>query len=137
MSKNWLKQRSEILAKYAQSLPTKQDRIQFSFEYPDYGWMPVHFHKNGIDMGFIEFSSVYDCFEPLREWLETITTVGYDKASIVNLDCELWHAALYYEPIWFYDNEKYRSGLYPCDCGIFSVYDEAEDRFLLDAYCET
>lgn len=137
MSKNWLKQRSEILAKYAEALPTKQARIQITFEYPDAGWMPVHFHKNGADMGFIVFSDVYDCFEPLREWLETIATIGYDKASVVNLDCERWHATLYYEPIWFYDYENYKGSIYPKNCGIFSIYDEAEDKFLLDAYCDT
>lgn len=137
MPKNWLKLRSEILTKYAEALPTKQDRIQITFEYPDAGWMPVHFHKNGMDMGFIEFSDVYDCFEPLREWLETIATIGYEKAAILNLDCERWHAVLYYEPIWFYDYENHKGSIYPTNCGIFSVYDEAEDIFLLDAYCDT
>lgn len=137
MAKNWLKQRSEILSKYAEVLPSKVDSVKISFEYPDYGWMPVHFHKNGEDMGFIEFSFVYDCFVPLREWLETIATIGSDKAAVLNLDCERWHAALYYEPIWFYDYENYKGSVYPMNCGIFSVYDEAEDRFLLDAYCDT
>lgn len=134
---NWLKQRSEIMAKYAEALPIEKDRIQITFEYPKWGWMPVHFHKNGEDMGFIEFSNVYDCFEPLRDWLETIATIGQNKASAVNLNCERWHAVLYYEPIWFFDYETYKGSLHPKDCGIFSVYDEAEDRFLLDAYCDT
>lgn len=37
MSNNWLKQRSEIMAKYAEALPIKQDRIQITFEYSDCG----------------------------------------------------------------------------------------------------
>lgn len=43
------------MGRYAQELPDGQDRIQVSFDGPDYGWMPVHFIKNGVDMGFIEF----------------------------------------------------------------------------------
>ena len=137
MTNNWLKQRSEILAKYADCLPIKQDRICMIFSYPEYGWMPLHFHKNGEDMGFIELSSVYDCFEPMREWLECIAENSHSKASIVNLDCEIWHAVLYYEPVWFYDQENYKGKLYPPHYGIFSVYDEADDKFIIDAFCDT
>lgn len=138
MNNNWLKQRSEIIAKYAESLPTKQDRISITFDYPDAGWMPVRFHKNGDYMGFLVFSYVYDCFVPLKEWLESIAEGSDTKASIVNLDCERFHGVLYYEPVWFYDYENYQGKkLCPPCCGIFSVYDEAEDRFILDAYCRT
>ena len=132
----WLRGRSEILGRYAQGLPDGQDRIQVAFDGPDYGWMPVHFIKNGVDMGFVEFSDVYDCFEPLREWLESVACNQCSNASVVNLDCEDWQAVLYYEPIWFFDHSCKRE-LWPGNCGIFSVYDESDDRFILDAYCET
>lgn len=138
MQNKWLKQRSEIMAKYAESLPQSSDTIELKFDYPEYGWLPVHFIKNGQDMGFFEFSDVYDCFGPLREWLETIAIVGFEKASVVNIDCERWHGVLYYEPIWFYYNYgNWKGDYYPPSYGIFSVYDEAEDKFILDAFCET
>lgn len=135
MANNWLRQRSEMLAKYADGLPMKQDRIRITFNYPDSGWMPLHFHKNGEDMGFFVLSYVYDCFEPMREWLECIAESSYRKASIVNLDCERWHAVLSYEPIWFYNYKNYKGKLYFPDYGIFSVYDEADDKFIIDAFC--
>ena len=52
MAKNCLKQRSKILAKYAKNLPLKQDRIQIKFDYPEAGWLPVHFHRNGKNMNY-------------------------------------------------------------------------------------
>lgn len=138
MESNWLKQRSEILAKYAESLPTRQDRIKITFENPEAGWMPIHFFKNEQEAGRdLYFSDVYDSFVPLREWLETIATIGHEKASIVNLDCEGQHISLYYEPVWHYDFENYKGKLCPPCCGIFSVYDSYEDRFILDAFCNT
>ena len=137
MRKNWLKQRSEILARYAESLPSEQDRITITFDYPDYGWMPVHFYKNGQAMGSFNFSYVYDCFVPLREWLELIASIEHDKACAVNLDCEDYHLVLYYDPIWFFDFDSYKGKIFPPHCGIFSVYDEYKDSFILDAFCYT
>lgn len=138
MESNWLKQRSEILAKYAESLPTRQDRIKISFENPEAGWMPIHFFKNEQEAGRdLRFSDVYDCFIPLREWLETIAAIGHAKTSIVNLDCEGLHILLYYEPVWYYDFQNYKGKFFPPECGIFSVYDSYEDRFILDAFCNT
>ena len=73
----------------------------------------------------------------MREWLECIAESSHNKASIVNLDCERWHAVLYYEPVWFYGQENYKGKLYPPNYGIFSVYDEADDKFIIDAFCNT
>ena len=137
MKINWLRQRSEIMAKYATSLPTTLDRVKLTFDFPEYGWMPVHFFKNEQEMGFVEFSDVYDSFKPFRQWLEILAEIGNSRASVTCLDCESSHTVLYYEPVWFYDREIYGVERCPADCGIFSVYDEAADRFILDAYCDT
>lgn len=137
MNSSWLKKRGEIILKYATSLSQKLDKVKITFDYPDCGWMPMHFHKNGIDMGYIALSDVYDSFVPLREWLETIATSSYEQASIINLDCEGFHAVLSYEPIWFYDENDINNATYPPDLGMFSVYSEADNDFILDALCET
>lgn len=138
MQNNWLKERSEIMAKYAEAFPTKQDRIKITFDYPDAGWMPVHFFKNEEEMEVIEFSYVFDSFTPLREWLEVIADRSSSNAAITNIDCEYTHLALYYEPIWFYnDDDDYPENCHPAYCGIFSVYDEASKTFIFDAYCNT
>lgn len=137
MANNWLKQRCEILAKYADTLPTTYDTVHILFENPEWGWMPVHLHKNGVDMGTFEISNVYDSFGPIREWLETIADIGHDKAIAVNLNCEDVYVVLYYEPMWFFDYDQFKGNVHPRDCGIFSVYVESKDRFLFDAYCET
>lgn len=137
MKSSWLSKRGTILSKYATSLSQKSDRVKVTFDYPHCGWMHMHFHKNGIDMGYIVLSDVYDCFVPIREWLETIATSHYQQASIINLDCECFHAVLSYEPIWFYEENENNAETYPLDCGIFSVYDEADKEFILDALCST
>jgi hypothetical protein len=134
MTSNWLRKHGELLLKYSEHLPDKEDTIRITFDYPDCGWMPMRFLKNGIDKGFIVLSDVYDSFVPMREWLETIATSHDQKASIINLDCEQYHIVLSYEPVWFYEGND---GSYPLDCGIFSVYDEADKDFILDAFCDT
>lgn len=134
MANQWLKQKSEIYAKYAECIPLEQDEIKIKFGYPDAGWLDVYFFKNEEEMGFVWFSDVYDSFEPLKEWLEDIATLGSSKASIVKLDCEDIDVVLSYEPIWFYDSN---TRLCWKNLGIFSVYDESKGCFILDAICET
>lgn len=137
MAKNWLKQRSEILAKYAEALPVTHDNVQISFDAPKWGWMSVHFMKNEVELGLIDLSNVYDSFGPLRDWLEGIAEIRGNKAIAVNLDCEDYHVALYYDPIWFFDYDLLSKGIHPEICGIFSIYDGEKDQFLFDAYCKT
>lgn len=99
--------------------------------------MSVHLAVNDEDKGFIVLSSAFDGFEPLREWVETIVASRENKASIVRLNGELSEAIPYYEPIWVYDADKCNGFTHPSDCGIFSVYDSADDKILLDAFCYT
>lgn len=135
MANTWLKQKSGILLKYASNLPTKLDRVSIKFDYPEVGWLPVHFIKNGVEMGHVEFSAVYDSFEPMMTWLESIAQIVLDNASVVRLDLEGAYCVLSFEPLWFYDEKTYASPKY-YDCGILTIYDEANDVFILDALCQ-
>lgn len=38
MANTWLKQKSDILLKYASKLPTKLDRVSIKFDYPEVGY---------------------------------------------------------------------------------------------------
>ena len=59
MNSSWLKKRGEIILKYATSLSQKLDKVKITFDYPDCGWMPMHFHKNyedkSVDRDFAKF----------------------------------------------------------------------------------
>ena len=138
MGKNWLSGRAEILGKYAKGLPKNIDEVWLVCDYPDAGWMNINWFKNGVKVGLTVFSDVYDGFMPLKEWLEEISTFKKDTAPSVRIDCEMGKLAFYFEPIWFCDDKEYEgTKLWHRNCGIFYIYDELEDGYILDAYCDT
>ena len=138
MAKNWLSGRAEILGRYAKGLPKKIDEVWVVFDYPDTGWMNGHWFKNGKEMGLTVFSSAYEGFVQFKKWLEDIANLERENAPSVCIDCEHGKLVFYYEPIWFFDDrETEGTKLWHHNCGIFSIYDELEDKFLFDAYCDT
>ena len=92
---NWLYERSKLFAKYAENMPRKFDKVELQLDYPDCGWLDMHFKVNGEEKILITASDVYEPFEEIREWLElmaknvfTFTPSGvriYDEVYNYNL----------------------------------------------------
>ena len=142
MTKNeWLQQRSELFAKYAKGLPRVYQNVRIQFDKPEYGWINTYFLVNGEEKGYIELSSVYEPFTDIKEWLEDIVKKDSEHRhgiSMVEIDCEKYGVALYYEPIVMMGNTW--NGLNPgqeWNTGIFYVFDGSTNTVWADAYCKT
>ena len=136
----WLYERSRILAKYADKYPTIRDTVQFRFDYPDCGWINMCIFVNGEERDCVGLSSVYEPFEPLKKWLEGIVNraeTSECSPCVVVIDCESYKVSLHFEPIIFDWDDRDGKSLHPSYCGLFYVYDEAEDKIMAEGYCET
>ena len=137
---NWLYERSRILAKYTDKYPSKRDNVQLRFDYPDCGWINMHVLVDGEEKDVVDLSSVYEPFEPLKKWLEgivnSVETFEYSPCVVV-IDCELYKVSLHFEPIIFGWDNWDGKGLHPSYCGLFYLYDEADNRIMAEGYCET
>ena len=137
----WLSERSKLLAKYSEGIPSICDNVNIKFDRPDSGWIDAHFFVNGGEKGFLEFSDVYEPFEDIRKWLESIVkneSQFKHGVSIAEINCETYGAALYYEPMIMIGDEW--NGLNPWGCfdtGIFYVFDGSTKKVWGDAYCKT
>ena len=60
-------ERSKLYAKYAEQLPCKADKLELQLDYPDCGWLRMHFIVNDEEKLLIEASSVYEPFEDIRD----------------------------------------------------------------------
>lgn len=136
----WLCERSRILAKYAEKYPAKRDIVKLRFDYPDCGWINMHVLVNDKEKDVVDLSSAYEPFESLKKWLEGIIdrveTFEYSPCVAI-IDCEHYKVSLHYEPTIFNWNDWNGKGLHPSYCGLFYLYDEAEERIMADGYCET
>lgn len=131
----WLLERSKVLMKYAETTPACLNRLSMTLEEPECGWIDAYFKVNGKFLN-VELSSVYEPFVPLKEWMEDIvkqTSRFTYGISMVQIDCEGYQVMLYYEPIPFCD-WRITQGR---NCGILYIYDGAEEKVALDAFCET
>ena len=70
MANKWLTARAELLMKFANGFPDTVDKVTLNIDYPDVGWIDMHFIVNGKEVTVIDTSGVYEPFLPLRRWLE-------------------------------------------------------------------
>ena len=135
MANKWLIARAEVLMKFANELPKAVDQVTLNIDYPDVGWIDMHFLVNDKEATVLDTSSVYEPFMPLRRWLEFLITDWFETNASITLDLESNRVTLSYEPILhpgdFSDNKPY-----PRNCGIFTIYDNWTDEMILTAYCD-
>ena len=133
---NWLIERSKLFAKYAENMPRKFDKVELQLDYPDCGWLDIHFKVNGEEMILISASDVYEPFEEIREWLEFMAKNVFTFApSGVRIYDEVHNYNLYYEPIISDINEFYDQ-FHTNLVGLFYIYDESVKQIVADAFCE-
>ena len=75
---HWLLERSKLFAKYSESFPHNTDKVKLQLDYPDCGWIDMHFMVNGEEQIMIPASDVYEPFEDIRGWLENIAFNIFD-----------------------------------------------------------
>lgn len=133
---NWLKERSKLFARYAEDMPRKFDKVELQLDYPDCGWIDMHFKINGVEKMLITASDVYEPFEEIREWLELMSkNVFTFTPSGVRIYDEVHNYNLYYEPIISDINEFYDQ-FHTNLVGLFCIYDERTKQIVADAFCE-
>ena len=134
---NLLMERSNLFAKYAEKMPRKAYKLELQLDYPDNGWILMHFIVNGEEKLKIETSYVYEPFENIRDWLEYLVKHIFDFApSGVRINDESDDYLLYYEPFFFHSDELLTKHPPKLD-GLFYIYDSYEKKIVSDAVCET
>lgn len=135
MANKWLTARADVLTKFAIKPPRTVDNITLNIDYPDAGWIDMHFNVNGKEVTVLDTSCVYEPFLPLRRWLEFLITDWFETNASITLDLESNRVTLSYEPILHsYENVDYEP--HPRNCGIFTIYDNWNDEMVLVAYCD-
>lgn len=137
-SKVWFEHRSQIYAELAKkgALNRPLDSVTFNFAEPEVGWIDVSVFVNGEKKAFIPLSDVYDPFDDIKEWLESIVK-KINHTNTILIDCESEHVFLAYEHISIYseefpnDDKKHRS------MGLFYIYNSYDDKILFSALCNT
>ena len=61
-SDQFMLERSRLYAKYGEKLPRRTDTIELQMDYPDCGWIDMHFKVNGEEKVMISASDVYEPF---------------------------------------------------------------------------
>lgn len=134
---NLLLERSKLFAKYAEKMPRKADKLELQLDYPDCGWLYMHFLVNGEEKLKIATSYVYEPFDDIRDWLEHLAKHIFDFApSGVRIYDESDDYLLYYEPFFFHSDELLTKHPPKLD-GLFYIYDSYEKRIVSEAVCET
>ena len=137
MANNLLLERSKLFAKYAESMPDKADKLELQLDYPDCGWIDMHFKVNDEEKLMISASDVYEPFEDIREWLEQIVKHIFDFTPTgIRIYDEFDDYLLYYEPFFFHSDELLTNDPPPLD-GLLYIYDSCEKKIVLEAICET
>lgn len=133
---NWLSERSKLFAKYAENMPRKFDKVELQLDYPDCGWLDMHFKVNGEEKILITASDVYEPFEEIREWLELMAkNVFTFTPSGVRIYDEVYNYNLYYEPI-ISDISEFYEQFHTNLVGLFYIYDESVKQIVASAFCE-
>lgn len=129
MANELLLERSKLFAKYAEKMPKKFDKVDLQLDYPEFGWIDIHFKLNGEEKALITASEVYEPFEDIRIWLEEISS--YTQAFVAIYD-EFDYYYLYYEPLIDVDL-KHNNG----PKGLFYIYNRNEKLIVADGIFET
>ena len=128
-----------VYQKYVDGVPDDFDDIDFTFDFPIAGWIDMHLYKNGQTINFVELSYIHEPFEDMKEWIEFIA-LGTRNGMTTNLciETEGPKQVFSFQPLWTYPYGKSNeNSVYHGDTGIFTIYDEAENRIIFEAYCET
>lgn len=134
---NLLLERSKLFAGYAENMPCKADKLELQLDYPDCGWLNMHFIVNGEEKLKISASAVYEPFEDIRDWLEQIVKQIFDFTPTgVRIYDEYDDYLLYYEPFFFQSDELLVKHPPKLD-GLFYIYDSGEKKIVSEAVCET
>lgn len=130
-----------VFGKYIKHLPKKCDKVFFTYDYPEAGWIDMYFYKKRKVKNYISLSYVKEPFSCLIKWLEQIAEGQKEKhhiSSSIVLDTDYGEKQVFvYQPLWTYPYGINYNTVHPSSCGIFCVYDETENRMIFDAYCET
>ena len=133
---NWLNERSKLFAKYAENMPRKFDKVELQLDYPDCGWLDMHFKVNGDEKILISASDVYEPFEEIREWLELMAkNVFTFTPSGIRIYDEVYNYNIYYEPI-ISDISEFYDQFHTNLVGLFYIYDERVKQIVASAFCE-
>ena len=137
----WLLERSRLFAEYAEREPNICDRVGVRLENKKWGWINAYFSINGEEKNLIELSNVYEPFVDIKKWLENIVKNEKEYkhiVSMVEINCEGYGAALYYEPMLTLNNNWNGCEPWIClDTGIFYIFDSADNKVWADAICDT
>lgn len=137
LTNNVLLERSKLFARYAENMPSKTDKLELQLDYPDCGWLYMHFIVNGEEKLKISASEVYEPFQDIRDWLERIVTQIFDfTTTAMTINDEFDDYILYYEPIYFRPDELLTKHPPKLD-GLFYIYDSCEKKIVSEAVCET
>ena len=137
MNNNLLLARSKLFAKYAEEMPSKADKLELQLDYPDCGWLKMHFMVNDEEKLLIAVSDVYEPFEDIRDWLEQIVKHIFDFTPTgVRIYDESDDYLLYYEPFFFHSDELLTKHPPQLD-GLFYIYDSYEKKIVSEAVVET
>jgi len=137
MNNNWLLERSKLYAKYAEKMPSMTDKLELQLDYPDCGWLKMHFIVNDEEKLLIAASDVYEPFEDIRDWLEQIVRHIFDfTPTEVRIYDESDDYLLYYEPFFFHSDELLTKHPPQLD-GLFYIYDSYEKKIVSEAVVET
>lgn len=136
LTNNVLLERSKLFARYAENMPSKPDILELQLDYPDCGWLYMHFIVNGEEKLKISASEVYEPFEDIRDWLEQIVKHIFDfTPKGVRIYDEHDDYLLYYEPFFFHSDELLTKHPPKLD-GLFYIYDSYEKKIVSAAVCE-
>lgn len=137
----WLGERSRIFEKYSKAKLVSTDRVEVCLGKCEHGWIDIHFIVNSIEKGIVELSSTYEPFMDIIKWLENIVRNEKEFShgvSMVEINCEAYGVALYYEPMLTMGSSW--NGMEPWSCentGLFYVFDGATNTIFADAFCDT
>lgn len=136
LTNHFLLERSKLLARYAEGIPRKFDKVELQLDYPDCGWIDMHFKVNGEEKLLITASDVYEPFEEIREWLETMAknVFTFTPSGVMIYD-EIHNYNLYYEPI-ISDIAELYDQFHTNLVGLFYIYDGRVKQIVADAFCE-
>lgn len=74
----FLHERSRIMEKYALTIPSETDKICLRLDDPEHEWINMHIQVNGEEKTLICASDIYEPFEDIKEWLESIVSHIFD-----------------------------------------------------------